>query len=157
MPGQGNAATEKALRMPARTYLERTGARSIGQAYSTSPLRGSWVYPEARLLQQKGPRSGAQSGCGARGSRRSWSPGADEVLLGAHRAAVAALKKREAEGAALKPGMARLQRDRAEREKQKQAGRRRGPSASAGARVRYKDGSSGSVVECHRDCPRALL
>ena len=38
------------------------------------------------------------------------------------------------------------------------AGRRRGAASSRkGARVRYKDGSSGSVVECHRDCPEGLI
>ena len=51
--------------------------------------------------------------------------------------------------------MARLQRDRAEREKQKQkrAADAALPPLVRGARVRYKDGSSGSVVECHRDDP----
>ena len=66
---------------------------------------------------------------------------ADEVLLGAHRAAVAALKKREAEEAALKQGMARFQRDRAEREKTKtKAGRRRGAAASRAGRARALQG-----------------
>jgi hypothetical protein len=161
---KANAATEKALRMPARTYLEAHRRQvPLDQAYCYQrryATLGMECIPKHGYYNSKlGPqRAALKSGClGA----LAWlekivdAMDADEVLLGAHRAAVAALKKREAEEAALKQGMARLQRDRAEREKrkQKQAADAALPPLVRGARVRYKDGSSGSVVECHRDCP----
>merc|ERR1712091_812432 len=126
---KANAATEKALRMPARTYLEAHRRQvPLDQAYCYQrryATLGMECIPKHGYYNSKlGPqRASLKSGClGA----LAWlekivdAMDADEVLLGAHRAAVAALKKREAEEAALKQGMARLQRDRAEREKMKQ-------------------------------------
>ena len=119
---------------------------------------GLYVIPKHNYYNKQAPRSVELKA--ETGAAMAWieklveAMDADEVLLGAHRAAVAALKKREAEEA-LKQGMARLQRDRAEREKrkQKQAADAALPLPLVrGARVRG-DGSSGSVVECHRDCP----
>ena len=75
--------------------------------------------------------------------------------LGAHRAAVAALKKREAEEAALK--QAAITKRPGGREKRKQKRAADGRCAAGAGRARaYKDGSSGSVVEC-RDCPEGLI
>ena len=163
--GRANATatTEKALRMPARTWQEAYRRQTpLGHAYIFQrryATLGLYVIPKHNYYNKQAPRSVELkrnvSGAMAWIERLVEAMDADQILLDDHRAAVAALKKREAEEAALKQGMARLQRDRAEREKQKQkrAADAALPPLVRGARVRYKDGSAGSVVECHRDCP----
>lgn len=161
--------TLEALKLPARTWREaHTRQRPLDEAYCYQrryATLGLHVIPKHAYYASKlvAPQRHALSRNVNRALRCIESivdaMDADQAMLDAAAAAVAALKKKEAERARQAAGLARLRRDREERDAeagraaQRRAAEAAMPPLTRGARVRYKDRSSGSVVECYRDCP----